>query len=86
MTLTNNAGGINGGISNGMPITVRATFRPTPSISEEQYTVDLEKMEETTIKIGGRHDVAFLPRAVAPVESAVSLVILDAMLENNLIK
>ena len=85
MTLTNNAGGINGGISNGMPITVRATFRPTPSISEEQYTVDLNKMEETTIKIGGRHDVAFLPRAVAPVESAVSLVILDAMLENNLI-
>lgn len=86
MTLTNNAGGINGGISNGMPITVRATFRPTPSISEEQYTVDLKEMKETTIKISGRHDVAFLPRAVAAVESAISLVILDAMLESNLIK
>lgn len=85
VTATNNAGGINGGISNGMPITVRASFRPTPSVSAEQRTVNLETMENTVLKIKGRHDVAFLPRAVVAVESAVALVILDAMIENNLI-
>lgn len=83
-TSTNNSGGINGGISNGMPITLRASFRPTPSVSAEQKTVNLQTMENTVLKIRGRHDVAFLPRAVAAVESAVSLVILDAAIENGL--
>lgn len=84
VTTTNNSGGINGGISNGMPITVRVAFRPTPSIAIEQRTVNLKTMENTLLHIKGRHDAAFLPRAIPAVESAVSLVILDAMLDNNL--
>ncbi len=81
VTLTNNAGGINGGISNGMPVTLRAVFRPTPSISLPQRTVDLQMGKETEIEIKGRHDVTVVPRAVAVVESAVALAVLDEALK-----
>ncbi len=74
---TNNAGGINGGISNGMDITMRVAFRPTPSISREQRTVDLVKKENTTIKITGRHDACVAVRALPVVESAVAIAIAD---------
>lgn len=84
-TVTNNNGGINGGISNGMPITLRATFKPTPSISLPQKTVDLQTMTETEIVIGGRHDACIVPRAVPALKAAVALSILDAMSEENLI-
>ncbi len=78
--VTNNAGGINGGISNGNPITLRVGFRPTPSISIPQDTVDLEKRENVQIKIEGRHDSCVAVRAVPVVECAVAIAILDAIL------
>jgi len=78
-TKTNNNGGVNGGISNGMPIVFRATFKPTPSISMSQNTVDIEKMKNTTVEIEGRHDPCIVPRAVVVVEAAAALCILDLM-------
>lgn len=80
VTETNRAGGINGGIANGMPITLAAAFRPTPSIGKKQRTVDLIKKENCEIEISGRHDACIVPRAVAAVEAAVSLAILDELL------
>lgn len=77
ITLTNNAGGILGGISTGMPIVVRAAFKPTSSISKKQKTVDLGRMEETEIELTGRHDPCVVPRAVPVVESCLALVISD---------
>lgn len=77
---TNKAGGINGGISNGMPITLSVAFRPTPSIAIEQDTVDLQSGVNTKIAIRGRHDACIVPRAVPVVESAVCLAILDSIL------
>lgn len=86
VTLTNNAGGINGGISSGMPVVVRATFRPTPSIGLPQVTVDLRTMEEETLEVRGRHDPCIVPRAVPVVESTVAMVLLDHALMAGAVK
>lgn len=86
ITLTNNAGGILGGLSTGMPITVRVGFKPTPSISKIQQTVDLQKLVETRLEIRGRHDTCVVPRAVPVVESAVAIVLVDHLLRHGLIK
>lgn len=83
VTETNRSGGINGGISNGMPVALRVGFRPTPSISLPQETVDLVKRENTTVQIRGRHDACIVPRAVPVVESAVALALWDIILGGN---
>lgn len=80
VAVTNKSGGINGGISNGMEITARIAFRPTPSISKPQKTVNLVTKTDATVTIGGRHDCCIVPRAAVCVEAAASIIILDAML------
>ena len=74
---TNNAGGVLGGLSTGMPIILRVVFKPTSSIAKRQKTVDLTKMKETEIEVAGRHDMCIVPRAVPVVESCLALVLAD---------
>jgi chorismate synthase len=83
VALTNNAGGILGGMSSGMPIVVRTAIKPTSSILKEQKTIDLSKMEETTVQVKGRHDPCIVPKAVPVVESAVAIVLVDHMLRTG---
>ena len=79
-TTTNNNGGLNGGISNGMPILFSVAIKPTPSIAKQQKTVDTDKMENTTVEIKGRHDPCIVSRGAVVVESAAALGILESII------
>ena len=77
ITKTNNSGGILGGISNGMPITMRIAFKPASSIAQKQSTVDIKTKKITTLQVQGRHDPCVVPRAPPVVDSLVALTIAD---------
>lgn len=78
-TATNHNGGVNGGVSNGMPLLLRSAVKPTPSIYKPQQTVDLAAGQSATLQIAGRHDPCILHRARVVQDSAVALGLLDLL-------
>ena len=82
-TTTNNAGGILGGITNGMPLVFQTAIKPTPSISVPQQSISLSKGVDKTLEITGRHDPCIAPRAVPVIEAAAAIAIFDAYLGLN---
>ena len=81
VTTTNHNGGINGGISNGMPILVKTVVKPTPSIAKEQETINMKTLENTTVAIHGRHDPAIIHRARVVQDSLLALALVDMLTE-----
>ncbi|MEM2095701.1 MAG: chorismate synthase [Candidatus Caldarchaeum sp.] len=84
-TATNNAGGVLGGLTTGMPLLVRVGFKPASSIARQQKTVDLSTMSETSLVVPGRHDPCVVPRAVPIVEAVVAFVLADHFLRAGLV-
>lgn len=81
VTQTNRNGGINGGITNGMPLRIRTVVKPTPSIYQEQDTIDYSKKENATLQIHGRHDPAIIHRARVVVDSVIAIGLVDLFCE-----
>lgn len=79
VTTKNSNGGINGGITNGMPLVIRTVIKPTPSIYKEQQTIDFMKGEDTTLLIAGRHDPCIVHRARVVVDSICAMVVADLL-------
>ena len=83
-TENNRAGGILGGITNGMPLVFQTAIKPTPSISKAQKSISLSSMKEEILEIKGRHDPCIVPRAVPVVEAAAAIAVFDALLCSNI--
>lgn len=79
VTETNHNGGLNGGITNGMPVIFRCAVKPTPSIGKEQKSVDFVRNENISLKISGRHDPAIIRRICPVIDSVTALVIADLL-------
>ena len=77
VTETNHSGGVNGGVSNGMPVIFRCAIRPTPSIAKVQQTVSLKTGENAELAVRGRHDPCILPRAVPVVEAMAAIAVME---------
>ena len=84
-TLTNNSGGVLGGMSTGMPLLVRVAFKPPSSIAKTQKTVDVSRMEEASVAVKGRHDPCVVPKAVPVVQAMVAIGLADLMIRGGII-
>lgn len=83
MTLTNNSGGVLGGMSTGMPLLVRVAFKPPSSIAKTQKTVDVSRMEQARLAVKGRHDPCVVPKAVPVVQAMVAIGLADLMIRGG---
>lgn len=85
VTKSNNAGGILGGLTTGMPVEFRVAFKPTSSIARPQMSVDIEEKKAVELVVQGRHDPCIVPRAVPVVENSAAAVMLDLMLQGGFV-
>ena len=83
--LTNNAGGVLGGISNGMPIVLRVVVKPIASIAQNQQTVNIKTLEKANLAVRGRHDVCIVPRAVVVIEAMMAVTLCDFAMRAGII-